>query len=275
MSAPEVSAFEPKSPTEPNLDLPEFVVVRRGVDRRQVEDWGNKLISLIRQERRRADEAEEALYRTQVAKGTPSFTQLGAHAAGIIEEAGRSAENLLMDAADRAQEAIDAAEGEAAELVGAAEGRSGQIEGAARREAERLRDEGARDGEQTRKAAEAFRTQTEEQARSLLEEAREETEALWQQAEEERLAVEGETRRLEALRQRTHEQLGRMYGHLESVLDEVRRGIGGDREAEEELASAAAEATQPAVTGATPATPAGSQQATRPRGAAATAPDRR
>jgi cell division septum initiation protein DivIVA len=45
----------------------------------------------------------------------------------------------------------------------------------------------------------------------------------------EQLRVQGaratdETRRLEDLRRRTHE-LGRMHGHLESVLEEIRLGI--------------------------------------------------
>jgi hypothetical protein len=232
-----VSAFEPQPPTQSKVDMPEFVVVRRGVDRGQVEEWGKQLTSLIQQERRRADQAEQALYRTQIeTKGTPSFTHLGSHAAGIIQEAGQSAEKLLLDAAERAQEAIDGAEAEAAEIIEAAEGRAGEIQGAARQDAEELRGEGARVAEEVREAAEVFRVQTAQEARSLLGEAREATEALWQQAERERLAVEGETRRLEALRQRTLEQLGGMYGHLESVLEEVRRGIGGTQEVEEEEA---------------------------------------
>src|SRR6266511_3494631 len=170
--------------------MPEVVGGRRGVDRRQVEEWGKKLTSLIERERRRADQAERALYRTQIeAKGTPSFTHLGSHAAGILEEAGQSAEQMLLDAAERAR--------------------------------------------------------SEQAARSLLEEAREATEALWQEAEQERVAVQGETRRLEALRRRTHEQLGRMYGHLESVLDEVRRGIGG-AQVEEEAEPDPAERVTPA-----------------------------
>jgi len=235
VSASEVSAFEPQPPAQPTLDMPEFVVVRRGVDRRQVEEWGKQLTSLIEQERRRANQAEQTLYRMQLDQpATPSFTHLGAHAAGIIEEAGQSAEKLLLDAADRAQEAIDGAEAEAAEITEAAEGRAGEIQGAARQDAEQVRAEGARVAEEVREAAEVFRGQTEQEARSLLEEAREATEALWQEAERERLAVQGETRRLEALRRRTHEQLGRMYGHLESVLDEVRRGIGGAEDVEEE-----------------------------------------
>ncbi len=278
MSASEVSAFEPQPPAESKVDMPDFVVVRRGVDRRQVEEWGKKLTSLIEQERRRANQAEQALYRIQMEQpATPSFTHLGSHAAGIIEEAGQSAEKMLLDAAERAQEAIDGAEAEAAEIIEAAEGRAGEIEGAARQDAEELRAEGARVAEETRQAAEVFRVQTEQTARSLLGEAREATEALWQQAERERLAVEGETRRLEGLRQGTHEQLGRMYGHLESVLDEVRRGIGGAQEVEEEAEAdpaepvtpepaaggrrarpAKADATLPTVAEAKPVAPAGS-----------------
>jgi hypothetical protein len=268
VSASEVSAFEPQPFAESKVEMPEFVVVRRGVDRRQVEEWGKQLTSLIEQERRRADQAERALYRTQLeAKGTPSFTHLGSHAAGIIEEAGQSAEKLLLDAAERAQEAIDGAEAEAAEIIQAAEGRAGEIQGAARQDAEQLRAEGARVAGEVRQTAEAFRAQTEQEARSLLEEARAATEALWQQAERERLAVQGETRRLEALRQRTLEQLGRMYGHLESVLEEVRRGIGGAQDVEEEAEPvtpepaaggrrarpARAEATLPTVVEAEPA----------------------
>jgi len=241
-----VSAFEPQPPAEPKVDMPEFVVVRRGVDRRQVEEWGKKLASLIEQERRRADQAEQTLFRMQLEQpATPSFTHLGSHVAGIIEEAGRSAEKLLLDAAERAQEATEAAETEAAEIIAAAEGRAGEIEGAARRDAERLRADGARVAEETRQAAEAFRAQTEQEARSLLEEAREATEALWQEAEQERVAVEGETRRLEALRQGTLEQLGRMYGHLESVLEEVRRGIGGAQDVGEEAEPVRAEPVTP------------------------------
>jgi hypothetical protein len=266
VSAAEVSAFEPQPLAESEVDMPEFVVVRRGVDRRQVEEWGKKLTSLIQRERRRAEQAERALYRTQLeAKGTPSFTHLGSHAAEIIEEAGQSAEKLLLDAAERAQEAIDGAEAEADEILTAAEGRAGEIEGAARQDAERLRADGARAAEETRQAAEAFRAQTEQEATSLLEEAREATEALWQEAERERLAVQGETRRLEALRQRTHEQVGRMYGHLESVLDEVRRGIGGAEDVGEEAEPDPA-ATRPA------AKPAAGGRRARPATADATLP---
>jgi hypothetical protein len=232
-----VSAFEPQPPAEPTLDLPQFQVVRRGLDRRQVEAWGKELTSLIEQERLRADQAEQALYRMQLQQpATPSFTHLGSHAAHIIEEAGHSAEKLLLDAGERAQEAIDAAESEAAQIITAAEGRAGDIEGAARQDAEQLRAEGARVAQEAHQAAVALRAQAEQDARSLLEDAREATDRLWQEAERERVAVEGETGRLEGLRQRSHQQLGRMYGHLESVLEEVRLGIGGAQDLEEEAA---------------------------------------
>jgi hypothetical protein len=222
-----VSAFEPTPPTEPTVDMPDFMVVLRGYDRRQVEVWAKELASQIEQERLRADEAEKTLYRAQVeAKGTPTFTHLGSHVANIIEEAGRSAEAMQADAAERAQETIDSADAEASEIIKAAEHRAGGIEQDARHEADQLRAEGARVEEESREAAEAMRGQAEHDARTVLEEARDATDLIWQEAERERVAVEAETIRLETLRHRSLEQLGRVYGHLESVLDEVRAGIG-------------------------------------------------
>jgi cell division septum initiation protein DivIVA len=267
LSDSKVSAFEPQPLTEPEFEMPEFVVVRRGVDRRQVEEWASKLTSRIEQERRRADQAEQALYRMQLeATGTPSFSHLGTHVADIIQEAGRSAEKLLLDAADRAQEAIDGAEAEGAEIITAAEAQAGEIQGAARQDADRLRVEGARVAEETRQAAEAFRAQTEQEARKLLEDAREATDQLWQQTERECAAVEGETRRLEGLRQRTQAQLGRMYGHLESVLEEIRLGIDGAQDVDEEQGER--EPAEPLTRGE----PAAGGRQTRPANAYATLP---
>ena len=76
--------------------------------------------------------------------------------------------------------------------------------------------------------------QTEREARNLPEDAREATEQLWKETERARAAVQGETRRLEDLRRRTHEQLGRMHGHLESVLEEIRLGIDDAHDVNEE-----------------------------------------
>jgi hypothetical protein len=252
-----VSAFEPELPTEPKVDMPDFMVVLRGFDRRQVEMWAAEVAGQIEQERQRADEAEKRAYRVQIEnKGAPSFTHLGTHVASILEEAGRSSENMLADAAERAQEAVDAAEEEAAEIikaaehrageieeeatgiVKAAEHRAGEIEGEARRTLEEARAEGARVEEDALQAAEEMRTQAEQDARTVLEEARDATDMIWQEAERERLGVEAETIRLETLRHRSLEQLGRVYGHLESVLDEVRIGIGRVEEEQEDLEEA-------------------------------------
>jgi hypothetical protein len=167
---------------------------------------------------------------------------------------------MLADAAERAQEAIDAAEEEAAEIikaaehraseieaeateiVKAAEHRAGDIEGEARRTLEGAQAEGARVEEDALQAAEEMRAQAEQDARAVLEEARDATDMIWQEAERERLGVEAETIRLETLRHRSLEQLGRVYGHLESVLDEVRAGIGRVEEEQEDLDEATAAA---------------------------------
>jgi DivIVA protein len=278
-----VSAFEPQPVSEPKVDLPDFMVVLRGYDRRQVEVWGKEVAAQIEQERQRADEAEKVLYRMQMEKGSPSFTSLGSHVAGIIEEAGKSAENMLIDAADRAQEAIDAAEAEASEIIKAAEHRAGEIEQAARQVADEYRAEGVRVEEEAREAAEAMRGQAEHDARTVLEEARDATDLIWQEAERERVAVEAEAIRLETLRHRSLEQLGRMYGHLESVLDEVRAGIGRvdeDNGDDPEAAGAPAAtrpetpatAPTPAAAGRPDAGPAGPASPAAPDDAAATQP---
>jgi hypothetical protein len=238
-----VSAFEPHTPSEPKVDMPDFMIVLRGFDRRQVEMWAAEVANQIEQERLRADEAEKRAYRAQIEnKGAPSFSHLGTHVASILEEAGRSSENMLADAADRAQETIEAAEAEAAEIIKAAEHRVGEIEGDARRILEEARSEGARVEEDALQAAEEMRAQAEQDARTVLEEARDATDMIWQEAERERLGVEAETIRLETLRHRSLEQLGRVYGHLESVLDEVRAGIGRVEEEQEDLDEATAAA---------------------------------
>jgi cell division septum initiation protein DivIVA len=254
-----VSAFEPQSPTQPKVDMPDFMVVLRGFDRRQVETWAAEVANQIEQERLRADEAERNLYRMQIEnKGQASFSHLGSHVASILEEAGRSSENMLADAAERAQETIDAAEAEAAEIIKAAEHRAGEIEQEARRILEDARAEGARVEGEALQAAEEMRATAEQDARTVLEEARDATDMIWQEAERERVTVEAETIRLEALRHRSLEQLGRVYGHLESVLDEVRAGIGRVEEEEDED-DAEAEAAAAARLGVEP--PAGSPDA--------------
>ena len=241
-----MSAFEPQLPTEPKVDMPDFMVVLRGFDRRQVEMWAAEVASQIEQERLRADEAEKRAYRVQIEnKGAPpSFSHLGTHVASILEEAGKSSENMLADAADRAQETVEAAEEEAAEIIKAAEHRAGEIEGEARRTLEVAQAEGARVEEDALQAAEEMRAQAEQDARAVLEEARDATDMIWQEAERERLGVEAETIRLETLRHRSLEQLGRVYGHLESVLDEVRAGIGRVEEEEDLDAATAAAAAR-------------------------------
>ncbi|HEX7147539.1 MAG TPA: hypothetical protein VF512_08520 [Actinomycetota bacterium] len=230
-------------PSEPKVDMPDFMIVLRGFDRRQVEIWAAEVASQIEQERLRADEAEKRAYRVQIEnKGAASFTHLGTHVASILEEAGRSSENMLADAADRAQETVEAAVEEAAEIIKAAEHRAGEIEGDARRILEEAQSEGARVEEDALQGAEEMRAQAEQDARTVLEEARDATDMIWQEAERERIAVEAETIRLETLRHRSLEQLGRVYGHLESVLDEVRAGIGRVEEEQEDLDEATAAA---------------------------------
>ena len=54
-----MSAFEPQPLTESKVDMPDFMVVLRGFDRRQVEMWAAEVASQIEQERRHRAEPHE------------------------------------------------------------------------------------------------------------------------------------------------------------------------------------------------------------------------
>jgi hypothetical protein len=240
VSAFEVGAFEPATPTEPKLDMPPFPVVLRGFDRQQVKAWGKELASQIQQERLRAHQAEQALYHMQLRRpATGSFRHLGAHVGDVLDEAGRSAEKILVDAAERAQEAIDVAAADAAQIVAAAEQQAAEIRQAAHRILEESRAERARLVADAQEAAAGLHARAEQDAGALLEQTRQATEALWQQGEQDRLAVEAQIRQLQALRQRADDQLWRMYGHLASILEQIYRGIDGSQNIGEEAESRA------------------------------------
>jgi hypothetical protein len=235
VSAFEVGAFEPAPPAKPKLDLPPFPVVLRGFDRQQVEAWGKELASQIQQERLRADQAEQALYRMQLQQpATGSFRHLGAHMGDVLEEAGRSAEKMLVDAAQRTQEAIDAAAAEAAQITKMAEHQAAEIRQAAHQTLKDAQAERARLAGEAREAAAGLRARAEQDADAVLEQTRQATEALWQQGERQRLAVQAQIRELQALRQRADDQLRRMYGHLASILEQIHRGIDGIQDLEGE-----------------------------------------
>jgi hypothetical protein len=273
VSAFEVSAFEPAPPAEPKLDLPQFLIVLRGFDRGQVEAWGRELASQVEQERLRADQAEQALYRMQLQQpATLSFAHVAARAGDALEEASRSAQKLLVDAAERSQEAVDAADAEATQRIAAAERRVAEIERAARQLLDQARAEAARVEGEARQVAAALRAQAEQDARAALEEVGDAADRLWQEAKRKRAAVEADTRRLQALRRRADEQLGRTSDHLGSILAVLGRGIDGLPDVGEAEPKAAPEPATRQPAAAVEPTEAGSRQGLRPLVPVAAAP---
>src|SRR5919201_928418 len=138
-----VSAFDPDTTTEfePQTAPPDFPIERRGYDRKHVDAYLSEMATRLEQERQRAEDAERALYalrieiksaRTQ-AQQPPSFVHLGAEAAKILEQAGRSAEALLAEAQNKGQDVIEEAKGKAVKIIKAAEQRAGEIEATAHR----------------------------------------------------------------------------------------------------------------------------------------------
>ncbi|HEX9344036.1 MAG TPA: hypothetical protein VF995_10525, partial [Actinomycetota bacterium] len=219
-----MSAIEPQTPSASSskVEVPEFVASLRGYDRTQVDEWAKEMVTLLRRERQRAAEAERSLRLANEDQPPPSFSHLGAHVAKIMEDAGASAENMLADAAERAEEAIQAGEEEAAEVIKEAQQRAGRLEEAAQKVLENSRAEGERVKAEASEDAEETRAEADEAASAMLEEAREASDQLRNEAEADRQAIEAESNRLEALRDRALQQLGRLYGHLQSVVDEVR-----------------------------------------------------
>ncbi len=232
-----MSAIESQTPSPSKMEVPEFVVSLRGYDRQQVDDWAKEMVTLLLRERQRATEAERSLRLANEEQPPPSFSHLGAHVAKILEDAGASAENMLADAAERAEEAIQAGEDEAGDIIKEAQQRAGRLEEAAQKVLETARAEGERVKAEATEDAEETRADADEAANAMLEEARESSEQLRNDAEQDRQAIEAEANRLETLRDRSLQQLGRLYGHLQSVVDEVRVGLTpyeGSGEPEEE-----------------------------------------
>jgi hypothetical protein len=112
-------------------------VVLRGYERHLVDARLVELLHQLEEQRRRADEAEQALQHLQQeikdGRQLPAwFTSLGAEVRKVGQHATIAAEQLLFDAGKRAQAAIDGAEAEAADRRKAAEEQARNLEQTAR-----------------------------------------------------------------------------------------------------------------------------------------------
>jgi DivIVA domain-containing protein len=166
---------------------PAFRVVRRGYDREQVDAYMPQLLARLEEAVDRYAKAERARAELQrevanLKEGSPAFEQLGAEAAQVIAEAGRSAGQLVDKARARADTIV----------------------------------------EEAKKQAEQVRADVESEAQKALAQAREVADHIRQEVEQERAALYAETEQVREFRDALLDNLARVHGDITSLLERTR-----------------------------------------------------
>lgn len=167
---------------------PVFQVVRRGYDREQVDAYMPQLLARLEEAVDRYAKAERARTELQrevanLKEGSPAFEQLGAEAASVIAEAGRSAGQLVDKARSRAETIV----------------------------------------EEAKKQAEQVRADVESEAQKALAQAREVADHIRQEVEQERASLYAETEQVREFRDSLLDNLARVHGDITTLLERTRR----------------------------------------------------
>jgi cell division septum initiation protein DivIVA len=163
-------------------DLPAFQVVRRGYDPTQVDAYIPQLVARLEEAERARAELQREVASLQ-RQAPPSFEQLGAEAAVVLQEAGRSGEQLVEKARRRADTIVDGAQ----------------------------------------QQAEQIRTEVTGKAQAVLAEANQAAEQVHQEVEQQRAALYAETQQVREFRDGLLENLGRVQGDISALLERTRR----------------------------------------------------
>ena len=170
-------------------ETPAFQMVRRGYDREQVDAYIPQLVARLDEAVDRYAKAERAraeLEREVVGlreNASPSFEQLGAEAATVLGEAGRSAGQLVETARRRADLIV----------------------------------------EEARKQADQVRADVAGEAQAVLAQAREVADHIRQEVEQERAALLAETDQVREFRDGLLDHLGRVHGDISELLERTRK----------------------------------------------------
>jgi DivIVA domain-containing protein len=184
-----MSAYQRDAESQRNADgPPTFRVVRRGYDREQVDAYMPQLLARLEEAVDRYARAERARTELQrevanLKEGSPAFEQLGAEAASVIAEAGRSAGQLVDKARTRAEAIV----------------------------------------EEAKKQAEQVRADVESEAQKALAQAREVADHIRQEVEQERTSLFAETEQVREFRDALLDNLARVHGDITTLLERTRR----------------------------------------------------
>jgi hypothetical protein len=208
----------------PNGSAPQFPVVQWGYDQHLVDFRVAELLQHIAEERRRGDQAEEAVSQLQLAieagpaQGPDGGVGLEADVAEVFQQAGVVAARVLAEAGRRIEATIMSAGAKAAERLKLAALQAGALEQQARQtlaegEMERARIEAA-----ACSAAEQVWARADREARAVVAKAQEDAELSWRNVARQRRLLEAEAEALATIRQRMVEQLGRLCGPLGLIV---------------------------------------------------------
>ncbi len=112
-----MSVFQPDTGSgQPTAHgLPAFQVVRRGYDPTQVDAYLPQLVARLEEAERARVELQREVASLQ-RQAPPTFEQLGAEAATVLQDAGRSGEQLVEKARRRADTIVDGAQQQAEQV---------------------------------------------------------------------------------------------------------------------------------------------------------------
>src|SRR6266508_1224980 len=163
-------------------DLPAFQVVRRGYDPTQVDAYIPQLVARLEEAERARVELQREVASLQ-RQAPPTFEQLGAEAATVLQDAGRSGEQLVEKARRRADTIVEGAQ----------------------------------------QQAEQIRTDVTSKAQAVMAEATGAAEQVRQDVEQERAALYAETQEVREFRDGLLEDLGRVHGDISALLERTRK----------------------------------------------------
>jgi vacuolar-type H+-ATPase subunit H len=195
-----------KLTAETGIDPPNFPVVVRGYDRQRVDTYLERVLSRLA---------------TAISDEEPTFEHLGAEAMKVLELAGKSAEVLIAQARERGEAIVEEARGQGADLLEQATKQAERLHAAARGTLREAADERDRILSEANEEGKQVRALAEEEAQATLEEAQSASQHMWQKVRDECATVLAETERLEKLRDRTTDYLGRVRSELNALFSGI------------------------------------------------------
>jgi DivIVA domain-containing protein len=222
-----MSVFQPDTGSgQPTArGLPAFRVVRRGYDPTQVDAYLPQLVARLEEAERARVELQREVASLQ-RQAPPTFEQLGADAAVVLQEAGRSGEQLVERARRRAEMIVEGAQQQAEQIRSEVTGKAQAVLGEATQAAEQVRLEVA----------------------------------------QERAALYAETQQVREFRDGLLEHLGRVHGDISALLERTRRHKDREPRVSEPAGAAEPETdAAPDLVVEEASEPAGAAQATQPQ----------